>query len=133
MPKIFPAVKYGADCVARPEIRGGVPVFQLPLRVLLRHIRGRYQHLVLRQGLGNLRGTKPITGKAEYPPHDRRRFFIDNESLLVAVQPGVAVGDRPAAPLSGLHPGTKDSFDFLTCVFGVIFVHDVQKRSKIVV
>ena len=38
MPKIFLAVKYGADCVARPEIGVGVPVFQLPLRVLLRHI-----------------------------------------------------------------------------------------------
>ena len=133
MPQIFPAVEYGADRVARPEIRVGVPVFQLPLRVLLRHIRSRYQHLVLGQGLGNLRGAEPVTGKPEYPPHDCRRFFIDNKGLLVAVQPGVAIGDGAAAPLSGLHPGTKDSLDFLACILRVIFVHDVQKRGKIVV
>ena len=79
-------------------------MFQVPLRVLLRHICGRYQHLVLGQGLGNLRGSLSLTGKPEYPPHDRRRFFINNEGLLVSVQPCVTIGDRAAAPLSGLHP-----------------------------
>lgn len=101
-------------------------------RILCR-IRRRYQHLFLCQHFGNRRNADALTGKAEYLSDDFSRRFIHNKGLLIAVGSLVAVGDGAAAPQAVLHSGLKDSLNFVAGVLCVVLVHDVQKRSKIVV
>lgn len=60
-------------------------------------------------------------------------FGVNNKRLLIAGKSIVAVGNTAGATLSVPHTGVKDSLDFVTGVFGVKLVHDIEERSKVVV
>ena len=44
-----------------------------------------------------------------------------------------AIRDRTATTLSVFHTGIEYSLDFVACVFGIPFVHNIQKRSKVII
>ena len=58
---------------------------------------------------------------------------INNKCLLVVWQTVISIRNRAAATFSIFHPGIEHSLDFIARVFGIPFVHNIQKRSKIIV
>ena len=45
----------------------------------------------------------------------------------------ITIGNCTTASLTRFHSGLENSLDFLTCVLGIPFVHDIQEWGKIII
>ena len=62
-----------------------------------------------------------------------RSHRVNHKRLFVARQSVIPIRDRTATTLSVFHTGIEYSLDFVACVFGIPFVHNIQKRSKVII
>ena len=92
----------------------------------------RIHHSFCCQCFSNLRDRYCISSHSEDPADHLSSFFIHVELLLVIWLAIVSVGNSAAAPQSVLHAVPEYSFDLLTGIPGIPFVHDVQERGKLV-
>ena len=103
------------------------------LRVMQFGISGGYQYLVGGQNVRYALHAVSLNHHLEDAPDNGSGFFIHDKVLLVLRVAPVAVGDAGGYALAVLHPGFENGLYLPAGIAGVKFVHNVQKRGKIVI
>ena len=106
-------------------------VFVHALIVLCKVGRGN-EYLVLFQPVCDLIRSVAVNRHGKDTLDNLGGVFIDNP-LVSCLVPEIAVNDRPCQMLACHAFGLESGLDFAACVSGVVFVHDVAKRGKIIV
>ncbi len=103
------------------------------LRIVQGGVRCRYQHLFRCQNIRNGCGTVALASQTEYFTDNLCGRLVHDKGLLIVRLPLIAIGNRAAAPHSVFHSGLEYRLDFVTRVLGVPLVHNIQKRSEVIV
>ena len=103
------------------------------LRIVQGGIRCRYQHLLRCQNVRNGCGTVALASQTKDFPDNLCGRLVHDKGLFVVWLSLVAVGNRTAAPHAILHSGFEYRLDFVARILGIPLVHDIQKRSEVIV
>lgn len=90
------------------------------------------EYLVLGQLLCNLIRSVAVNRHSKNTLDNLGGVFINNP-LVSRLIPEITINDRPCQMLACHAFGLESGLDFAACVSGVVFVHDIAKRGKIIV
>ena len=133
MTEIFLPVKDIANCGCVPSVGVCHTFVSAILRIVQGGIRCRYQHLLRCQNVRNGCGTVALASQTKDFPDNLCGWLVHDKGLLIVRLPLVAIRNRAAAPHSVFHSGFEYRLDFVARVLGIPLVHDIQKRSEVIV
>ena len=99
----------------------------------LLQICGRYQHLIFGQLIGNRLCSHTVKYHLINPADYISRFLINQKMIFIFRVSLIAVWNCSATTLAVLHSCFEHSSDFVTCILGIPFIHDVHKRCEIII
>ena len=133
MTEVFLPVEDIADGGGVPAVRVCNFLVTAVLRLIQGSVGRRYQHLFLCQNFRNACCGNALTYQPENFPDNLCGRLVHDKGLLIARFSLVAIGNGAAAPQPFLHSGLEYRLDFVAGVLCVPLVHDVQKRSEVIV
>ena len=133
MTEVFLPVEDIADGGGVPAVRVCNFLVTAVIRLIHGSVGRRYQHLFLCQNFRNACCGNALTYQPENFPDNLCGRLVHDKGLLIARFSLVAIGNGAAAPQPFLHSGLEYRLDFVAGVLCVPLVHDVQKRSEVIV
>ena len=103
------------------------------LRMILSRISRRNKDFILWQGICYCGCTHSITSKLKNTSDNRSRSFINIQCLLILRLSVIAIRHCTADTFSVSHFCLEHCLDFLTGIFCIPLIHDIQKWCKIII
>ena len=132
MTEIFTLVQQIDDSGRTPTVHILESLVFVHALVMLCKVGRGNEYLVLGQLLCNLIRSVAVNRHSKNTLDNLGGVFINNP-LVSRLIPEITINDRPCQMLACHAFGLESGLDFAACVSGVVFVHDIAKRGKIIV